>query len=105
MGRPIVVHKHTQEGWHDTFNVGKERGVRAEGGFICFLPRPSHYSGQDERYERELEEYKANAKLISKAPELLQIAEAFYDSMVGTDAEGGLQFGIVEKVLKEINPK
>ena len=59
--------KITKGKWYDTFNASKERGVRTEHGFICFLPKPFHYTGQDERYEEELEEYKANAKLIAEA--------------------------------------
>jgi len=61
---------HSKGKWESTFNSIKERGVRNSGGFICFLPKPSHYSGQDERYERELKENKANAELIARAPEL-----------------------------------
>ena len=74
--------KFTKEDWYDTFTIpieygcrrnsyGKERGVRSEGGLICMLPKPRHCSGQDERYENELEENKANAKLIASAPKLL----------------------------------
>jgi len=64
--------KHPQEEWYDTFNNSKERGVRTKGGYICFMPKPTHYTGQDERYETELTEYKANAKLIAAAPDLLK---------------------------------
>jgi len=71
--------KHTKGKWHTTFNTAKERGVRNEGGFICFLPKPSHYSGQDERYENELDECKANAKLISKAPEMHEALKEIFD--------------------------
>jgi len=63
--------KHSKGEWKSTFTSTKERGVRNPGGFICFLPKPSHYSGQDERYERELKETEANAKLIASAPEML----------------------------------
>lgn len=63
--------KFTKEDWYDTFTIGKERGVRSKGGFICMLPKPHHYAGQDERYENELEENKSNAKLIASAPKLL----------------------------------
>jgi len=63
--------KHTKGEWKSTFGLRKNRGVRNEGGFICFLITPSRYTGQDERYEKEMEEYKANAKLIAAAPELL----------------------------------
>lgn len=71
--------KGTKEVWYDTFTLGKERGVRSKGGFICMLTKPTHYSGQDERYEKELEENKANAKLIAAAPDLL---EALHDLLV-----------------------
>ena len=57
----------TKGKWKTTFNSVKERGVRAIGGFICFLPKPIHYEGQDQRYEDELIEVKANAKLIAEA--------------------------------------
>jgi hypothetical protein len=60
--------KHTKGEWKSTFGLRKNRGVRNEGGFICFLITPSRYTGQDERYEKEMEEYKANAKLIAKSP-------------------------------------
>ena len=69
--------KGTKEEWLPTFNISKERGVRTSGGFICFLPKPSHYHGQDDRYERELEENKANANLIATAPELLEACLEF----------------------------
>ncbi len=64
--------KHTPKPWTSTFTSDGARGVRDWGGFICFLPKPSRYSGQDERYEEELEENKANAQLIATSPELLE---------------------------------
>jgi hypothetical protein len=66
---------HTSGPWKSTFTVKGERGVRAASGYICFLPKPFHYSGQDERYENELKECEANALLISAAPDLLQELE------------------------------
>lgn len=58
--------------WRTTFNSVKERGVRSVGGFVCFLPKPKHYEGQDQRYEDELIEVKANADLIAASKELLK---------------------------------
>ena len=66
------MNKHTPAPWKSTFQLNNERGVRNSGGYICFLPKPHRYSGQDERYENELKEYEANAKLIAAAPELLE---------------------------------
>lgn len=68
--------EHTKGNWIATYNSAKERGVRNEGGFICFLPKPNHYSGQDERYDKDMDENKANAKLIAAAPELLLAVSA-----------------------------
>ena len=59
--------KFTKGEWWDTLNLNKERGVRNKGGFICFLPKPTYYGGQAERYKKEMEEYEANAKLIAEA--------------------------------------
>ena len=75
-----MITKHTKGEWKPTFNSVKERGVRAVGGFICLLPRPTHYEGQDQRYEDELIEYKANAKLIASAPELLEALNKIVDA-------------------------
>ncbi len=73
--------KFTKEKWYSTFNSNKERGVRTSGGFICFLPKPFRYTGQKERHEQELGEYKANAKLIASAPELLECLDYVLGSM------------------------
>lgn len=48
-------------------NTSKEYGVRNSGGYLCFLPKPTHYQGQDERYEQEMAESKANTHLIAEA--------------------------------------
>ena len=67
---------HTPGPWKATFTSITARGVRAERGFVCFLPKPMHYSGQDERYENELEENHANALVLAAAPDLLEACEA-----------------------------
>jgi len=64
--------KGTKEKWYSIFTSGNKRAVRSKGGIICELLKPFHYQGQEERYEHELEEVKANQKLIECAPELLE---------------------------------
>jgi len=64
--------KFTKEDWYVTFTTPTEIGVRSKGGYICTLPKPTHYTGQNDRYEKETEENKANAKLIASAPKLLE---------------------------------
>ena len=64
--------QHTPDPWRTTLNSNMERGIRTSGGFICFLPKPNHYHGQDERYKRDLITNEANANLIAAAPELLE---------------------------------
>ena len=41
-------------------------GVRNENGFICFLPKPTHYQGQAQRYDDEMDEYGSNSQLIKQ---------------------------------------
>ena len=96
--------KHTQGPWTSTFTLKKERGVRSEGGFICFLPKPSHYAGQDERYENELEESKANATLIAAAPDLLLYAtnSLLSERTGGFSHEGELISGEEAKLILQL---
>lgn len=67
----IENYKHTPGPWKSTFDSAKRRAIRGAKGFICFIPKPTHFHGQDERYEEELEEDRANAALIAAAPDLL----------------------------------
>jgi hypothetical protein len=68
---------YSKSPWKSTFNSKKERGVRNSGGFICFLPKPNHYTGQDERYNQELMENEANAALIALSPDMLELLKDF----------------------------
>jgi hypothetical protein len=48
-------------------------GIRNQDGYICFFrDKPTHWTGQDERYADELEEQAFFARLIAAAPELLE---------------------------------
>lgn len=73
--------------WQPTFNSKKERAVRNENGFICFLPKPNHYTGQDARYNEELRENEANATLIAFAPEMMELLRDIAFPRRGTDSE------------------
>ena len=42
-------------------------GIRNSGGFICFLREPQRYSGQEKRYEAEIQTNKDDASLIAEA--------------------------------------
>ena len=60
--------KHTPGPWL----IAKE-GIRTNAGFIAWFPCPRlKYEGQKERYEKELEEDAANAKLIAAAPMMIE---------------------------------
>ena len=50
-------------------------GVRDDHGFRCFLPKVHHYTGQDERYEKEKADIEAFANLFASAPDLLSMLE------------------------------
>ena len=52
-----------------------ESGVRDVGGYICFINKPTHYADQEERYAREVEERKANAKWIAALPDLVAVCK------------------------------
>ena len=74
--------KHTPSPWWAT-----GYGVRDRGGYICHTQPPTHFSGQDERFANEVEERKANARLIAAAPELLQMVIDFLEALGGCDSE------------------
>lgn len=54
---------------------GYSYGVRNSGGFRCFVPSVHHYTGQDARYEQELEEARRDAYLFAAAQTLLSELE------------------------------
>ena len=64
--------KGSEGKWGCVFTSDKKRAVRNKGGLICILTHPSKYSGQDERYDSELEQMRADQRLIANAPELLK---------------------------------
>lgn len=78
------------------FTSNNERAVRYSGGVICWLFKPSRYSGQDERYEKELEEAKDNQELIHDA-------FVTYNSCSLSPSELKQRLEIAETALKRIN--
>ena len=63
--------KGSQGKWGCVFTSDKRRAVRNKRGIICILTKPMRYSGQDERYEKELEENLNDQRLIAASPLLL----------------------------------
>ncbi len=46
---------------------GQPHGIRDKGGYLLFFPKVSKYSGQEERYVREIKEAFELAEKIIKA--------------------------------------
>ena len=61
--------------WWLQLTSDKREGVRDEGGFICMCPKPTHYTGQDQRYRDEIIETQNNARLIASAPDMLNLLQ------------------------------
>ena len=56
--------EHTKLPWE----VIRDTGIRNNGGYIVFSKdKPFHYPGQDERYEREINEWHGNLEYIVRA--------------------------------------
>lgn len=65
--------KHTPGRWYVQNDLAGNPGVRTRGGFICFSPHITHYSGQDGRYADEIIERAANMQLMATASEMLEV--------------------------------
>lgn len=94
--------KGSQDKWGCVFTSDKKRAVRNKGGLICILTHPSKYSGQDERYDTELEIMRADQKLIASAPDLLRIV---MDCRMHFEAieNLGLQNNAPDWLIKQVN--
>ncbi len=56
--------EHTELPWRAV----RDTGIRNDGGYIVFSKaKPFHYPGQDERYEREIQEWHGNLEFIVQA--------------------------------------
>lgn len=66
---------------------GGNGGIRNNAGFICFLTDVSRYSGQEERYEKEIKQRFAHGHFIAKAPEMVEIIKHLQAQVVERDNE------------------
>lgn len=106
LNRPIIEHKHTKGEW--IIDV-TDRAIDANpkyftlvsnkknGGKLIALIRDDSDTEKDELYETM-----ANTKLIQIAPQLLQLAEMYFDSMKGTDAEGSIPYQLTLETLNKL---
>jgi hypothetical protein len=46
------------------YQHGEPHGIRDDHGFICFFHRVTKFAGQEERYQRELQERRQTAQFI-----------------------------------------
>ncbi len=91
--------KGSEGKWGCVFTSNKKRAVRNKGGLICILTEPTRFSGQDERYDNELEQMRADQKLIANAPELLKALEELV--MFCKENNVGAELEYAENVIKE----
>ncbi|WBS75664.1 hypothetical protein PF438_04050 [Elizabethkingia meningoseptica] len=69
----MIEFKGSKGEWKLTFAEENKLAIRTSQGILMKFWKPDKYPGQDERYESELQETKANQILCSKAPEMLQM--------------------------------
>ncbi len=74
--------KHAKAPWYYVEKTnGGTGGVRNKGGFICFMSNVTSFDGQGQRYIDELQERIENAKLIARAPDILNELTAAIDAL------------------------
>lgn len=103
---PKEEHKHTKGEWGIVQQDKHKIYIGTENFDVCRIDMPTWSTSQENQKLLDKDpanlEAKANAKLICIAPELLQIAEMYLDSMKGTDLEDSLPYQITEKTLKKL---
>lgn len=72
---------HAEGKWICVFTSNKSRAVRNKGGLIASIYKPNRYSGQDERYDKELEEARCNQKLIASSPVMYERLSEILDNL------------------------
>ena len=72
----------------------RDTGVRNDGGYVVFSKaKPSHYLGQDERYEREIGEWHGNLEFIAHARKDLPDCIAEIEQLIAALEDVCYQFG------------
>ncbi|MCT3674465.1 hypothetical protein HZQ94_14855 [Elizabethkingia anophelis] len=77
--------------WKLAFAEENKLAIRTSQGILMKFWKPDKYPGQDERYESELQETKANQILCSKAPEMLEFIKNHYHYLRLEDQERAKQ--------------
>ncbi|WP_340077817.1 hypothetical protein [Leptobacterium sp. I13] len=75
--------------------------IKEESNHLCIYAENGKLIAQVKKNIGDAEgEAEANARLISAAPKLVQIAEMFYDDMLNSNKRGTIIWNVTEKVLK-----
>ncbi len=106
MERPVIEHKHTKGEWRAIpFGFSKDGAnkvvsFKEDGNINRHICTCSNI--HDGTVHVSVKESESNARLISIAPKLLQIAEMYFDSMQGTEAEGSLPYQVTLETLNKL---
>ena len=67
--------------WRIVDGIGGDLYVRNAGHVIAVCAKPMRWEGQEDRHTSEMAEYRANARLIAAAPDLLAALDQLLDDM------------------------
>ena len=93
--RPNIIYKHSDGPW-------KRKEIFFDNGDIFQKVTIKNKENICNIITRDEQKALANAKLIAIAPELLQLAEMYFDSMQGSPAEGSLSYKLTLKTLNKL---
>lgn len=92
--------------WRVSYVAEQKLGVRNSGGFICFLTKPHHFTGQTQRFLEESREVVCNAATIAYSPEMLDFLQNMAYPKRGSEQEAWTieqAAGEAQKILKAIS--
>lgn len=106
LNRPIIEHKHTKGEW--IIDV-TDRAIDANPKYFTLVSDKKNgeklialIRDDSDTEKEEFEETRANIKLIQIVPQLLQLAEMYFDSMKGTTAEGSIPYQLTLETLNKL---